>query len=676
MARKSRVLEVGLPRGSSPQSGGSGNYLATYGKSEFIYKDIPDGQYMVDRVKRSISYDATKPAGGTSVFDFKDGIFDSQTTLPIIGCSLNFYDGNAFDGLPYGEIGEFGAVVRSETLILTEDIVDKTYGGVPVLLEENPAWTSDYPIEFRNMYPEQGGYLYRTVNSNYPLTGWYAPSEKMKYDFQDGSVQDPVGLMLESKDPFDNLSSIEYDDYQLLPVRTFDPLGLETKAEYDYRILQTNKITDPNENISVFDFSPLGLLKATAVIGKGTQGDYKSNSGRFYERYAPSVEMEYDFFAFMNEGNPVWVKTIQREQHYQQNPESPTIVKVEYSDGFGRSLQTRAQAEDVIFGNQTFGSSGLSADQNASNGPAVGVERGSQDPLNVVVSGWQIYNNKGEVVEQYEPFFDKGFDYTLPQLSATGGIIAPQLGVKIKMFYDPLGRVIKTVNPDKSEQRVIFGIPNALNTPNEFLPTPWEQYTYDANDLAPLTNPTNNNVPASHFYTPKSTLMDALGRTIQTTEHKAHYNTDTSEYEDVVMRYLYDIRGNLLEVRDPYNRKVFEHIYDLRPPQEDENGEKQPLSPLWTKHIDAGISTVFFDAAARPVEMDDAKGAFTLNAYDEGSRPTLIWARDKTGEAVTLRQVMEYGDNSGLTDPESENLKGQIYKHYDEAGLVEVPEYD
>jgi len=33
----------------------------------------------------------------------------------------------------------------------------------------------------------------------------------------------------------------------------------------------------------------------------------------------------------------------------------------------------------------------------------------------VVVSGWTIYNNKGEVVEQYEPFFDKGFEYTLPQ---------------------------------------------------------------------------------------------------------------------------------------------------------------------------------------------------------------------------------------------------------------------
>jgi len=207
----------------------------------------------------------------------------------------------------------------------------------------------------------------------------------------------------ESKDPFDNLSSIEYDEFLMFPIKATDALGLETLAEYNYRVMQADKVTDPNENSSVFDFSPLGLLKATAVIGKGTQGDYKSSSGDFYDRYAPSVEMEYDFFAFKNEGNPIWVKTIQREQHYQDEENSPTIIKVEYSDGFGRLLQTRSQAEDVIFGNQTFGSSGLSSNQNqsAQNAPAVGIERASEDPLNVVVSGWQIYNNKGEVVEQY-----------------------------------------------------------------------------------------------------------------------------------------------------------------------------------------------------------------------------------------------------------------------------------
>jgi len=132
--------------------------------------------------------------------------------------------------------------------------------------------------------------------------------------------------------------------------------------------------------------------------------------------------MEYDFFAFMNDGDPVWVKTTSREKHYQQSASSPTIVKVEYSDGFGRLLQTRVQAEDVIFGASAsssicLGSSGLPVDQSAPNADAIGIERGSTDPLNVVVSGWKIYNNKGKVVEQYEPFFDEGFDFTPPSFN-------------------------------------------------------------------------------------------------------------------------------------------------------------------------------------------------------------------------------------------------------------------
>jgi len=669
-------LSVGLPRGANPLGGGNGSYLGTYGMSEYIYKDITGGQYIVDRVKRSVSYDATRLANNTTIFAYRDTVFESNT-LPIIGCSLNFYDGSAFEGLPYGQIGNYGVPVRTETLILTEDIVDKAYGDVPLLLEESPIWTSDYPVEFRNLYPEQGGYLYRTANgTSYPMTGWYAPGEKLKFDFQDNLIDNPVGLVLESKDAFDNLSTIEYDSYQLLPVKATDPLGLETTAEYNYRILQADKITDPNDNITVFDFSPLGLLTATAVIGKGTEGDYKSSTGSFYDKYAPSMRMEYDFFAFKNEGNPVWVKTIQREQHYQQEPDSPTIVKVEYSDGFGRLLQTRSQAEDVIFGNETFGTSGLPANQSAANASAVGKERDANDPLNVVVSGWQIYNNKGKVVEQYEPFFDKGFDYSLPQLSSTGGIIAPQRGVKLKMYYDPLERLIRTVNPDKSEQRVIYGIPNGLNTPDIFNPTPWENYSYDANDLAPLTNPNNNPVPQSNWYTPKSSLVDALGRTIRTVDHKAHYNSDTEEYENIEIRYLYDIRGNLLEVRDPYNRKVFEYVYDFHQPQEDEKGEQQPLPPLRIQQLDAGISTVFSDVMGRITQTTDAKGALILSAYDAGSRQVRLWAKDVAGETVTLRQVLQYGDDAGLTNPQDHNLKGQAYKHYDEAGLVENPDYD
>ena len=113
----------------------------------------------------------------------------------------------------------------------------------------------------------------------------------------------------------------------------------------------------------------------------------------------------------------MWVKTIKRERHFQDSTHDDSIISIEYSDGFGRLLQTRTQAEDIIFGatetKRILGDSGLPESQSASNGNAVGSERISTSHLNVVVSGWQVYNNKGKVVEKYEPFFDTGFDFKL-----------------------------------------------------------------------------------------------------------------------------------------------------------------------------------------------------------------------------------------------------------------------
>ena len=135
-----------------------------------------------------------------------------------------------------------------------------------------------------------------------------------------------------------------------------------------------------------------------------------------------------------------------------------TIETVEYSDGFGRLLQTRTQAEDVLFGDPSFGGGVLPADQSVATGDAVGRRRAAGDPPNVIVSGWQVYDNKGRVVEKYEPFFAVGWDYAPPGDA--------QFGQKATMFYDPRGQVIRTLNPDGSEQRVIYGIPADLTNPD------------------------------------------------------------------------------------------------------------------------------------------------------------------------------------------------------------------
>ena len=131
---------------------------------------------------------------------------------------------------------------------------------------------------------------------------------------------------------------------------------------------------------------------------------------------APSVRLTYDFLDFDKAAQPVSVRTVRRVHHVTESdvplPErDDTIETVEYSDGFGRLLQTRTQAEDVTFGGPITPDVGLGPDQSQPVDDAVGMQRASGQPINVVVNGWQTYDNKGRVVEKYEPFFAADWPY-------------------------------------------------------------------------------------------------------------------------------------------------------------------------------------------------------------------------------------------------------------------------
>ena len=158
----------------------------------------------------------------------------------------------------------------------------------------------------------------------------------------------------------------------------------------------------------------MGFPIAIFVRGKDGEGDATQAGTRF----------EYDLLAFADspedDRQPIWVRTIQREHHDTDTDvalpaRDATIETVAYSDGFGRLVQTRTQAEEVIWGDERiFGNGVLPVDQADTRGinrPVRGHHRATGDPPNVIVNGWTTYDNKGRVVEQYEPFFAQGWDY-------------------------------------------------------------------------------------------------------------------------------------------------------------------------------------------------------------------------------------------------------------------------
>jgi RHS repeat-associated protein len=671
-------ISIAVARGRRFQAPAlSGNsYLVTQSITTYARRD--DGQcYIVDRVSSTTAFEIIND-GILALPDFVRQIQSGSAPTKIVSQNLSFYDGAAYQGLPFGQIGDHGALTRAESLAFSEAILQEAYGPnrPPYILPSgSPTWSGDYPQEFRDSLPASAGYLYHPAGTGAPyIGGYYHATEQSKYDFQESVPQSNRGLLKGMKDALGNEATVAYDlPYQLLPVSVNDAIGLTTQASYDYRVLQPNLVTDQNGNQTSYAFSPLGLLQRIVVMGQPGQniGDTAAAPGTQFTYSLMTVDAAGFPVPVADLGQPISVRTVQRMHHASESDvpaleREQTIQKFEFSDGFGRVLQVRSQAEDLVFGNPLFGDAGLPSDQSQPGGDAVGQQSGSAGPF-VLVSGWQIYNNKGQVVEKYEPFFSTGWDYAEPGEA--------ERGQKVMLHYEPHGHVIRTVNPDGSEQRAIFGVSGTvanpdLTNPDVFEPTPWETYTYDANDNSGRTHPADSMGYQQCRNTSSSIVIDALGRTVRTVERNRSQQPGGawSPVVEYITTSTYDIVGNVLSATDALGRVAFSYCYDLM---------KRTLSAV---SIDAGTRTSISDAAGNVLEQRDGKGAVILQAYDKLNRPVRMWARDASGQPVTLREKVVYGDHadSGLTRSQavSRNLLGRPFKQYDEAGLLTFNSYD
>jgi len=661
-------------------------YLATHALTEHVQRDDID-RYLVNRVARTTVYEI-KNDGRDDLWNLKSRIenkeFDSDSS--IIAQALNYYDrdasqpnNGAFVGLPLGSIGDYGALVRTESLAITEEILRDAYksaGAIQTPPEEPPyfardgipAWTAEYPLEFRNSLPEMAAYSFHSGETD-PATarGFFVTTERRSYDFHLNTGGKGRGLVLAQRDPLGRDSHVDFDEFDLLPTEVTDAVGLKTRVVYNYRVFQPVEITGPNGNQTIFTFTPSGLVESSFVKGDSDEGDQQR----------PGTRMIYDFLSFYKKEQPVSIRTIRQSYHdtetdVPQPQRDETIEGIEYSDGFGRLIQTRAQAEDVIFGDPVFGGAVLPGDQKSDPGDVIGEQVPPEAGPRVVISGWQVYDNKGQVIEKYEPSFSTGWDYAPPS--------DEQRGQRINIFYDPRGQAIRTINPDGSEQRVVQGVPGTIASPDlenleEFEPTPWEVYTYDTNDNAGRTHPTDPNVKQydHHWNTPSSALIDALGRTVETVARNRTKLSDgsLSPVAELRTKSTHDIRGNVLDITDTLGRVAFRHVYDLL------------NRPLRVDSIDAGLHRTILDAAGNVTEGRDSKGAVVLRSYDMLNRPIRLWARDDSTSLTTLRERMEYGDAGDPNQPEAEreanrllNRLGKLIRHYDEAGLLVAESYD
>ncbi|MET8049340.1 SpvB/TcaC N-terminal domain-containing protein [Streptosporangium sp. NPDC005286] len=524
-------------------------------------------------------------------------LFHHAANIHLIGHIRHHYDGAAFAGLPVGQAGQFGVLSRSEVLVFTGELLDRAYG------EARPAYLGG-PAPLPQGAPSGFG---TALGFHAETDGFYADTLRQRYDFQTPG-RPPHGLVIGVQDPLGNETEIELDEFSLFPAKVRDPAGLETSAEYDYRFGGVRRVTDPNGHSTVYRFHPLGL--PSRVFLRGREGEGGTDA-------TPEIAYSYDFLTL-----PVRVRTARRVHHGMDE----VVETREYSDGFGRLVQRRVQADELGFDDVLGGGSAM----------------GTRVPDRVVVSGWKTYDNKGQVVEKYEPFFDRGWDFQ-PEEDA-------RRGCRVSLSYDPRGRMVKAVYPDGSQTRTTFG------RPGDAEPTPWVLTSHDQNDLAPLS-PGAGRVPVDHHDTPETVIIDALGRTRCTLARAGA--------EVHATRTSYDVRGNVLKVTDQLGRTAFRYDYDLL------------NRALRVTGLDTGTMTTVSDAAGTVVETRDSRGCVSLREYDALNRPIRLWARDVPTDPVSLRQKVEYGDAApDAAAARSKNRLGRVWRHYDEAGLLTFDAYD
>lgn len=501
---------------------------------------------------------------------------------------------------------------------------------------------------------------------------------------------------------------VTYDAYDLLTVESRDPLGNRmtvgerlvngeidaVRPGNDYRVLQPWLLMDPNRNRAAVSFDALGMVVGTALMGKPEE-----NQGDSLEGFDPDLNdavilnhitnpladphailgratsrLVYDVFAFQRTRNdpqpqPGVVYGLMRETHasdLELGQQTRVQHSFSYSDGFGREIQKKIQAEPERI--------------NSAAGPPRWVS-----------TGWTIFNNKGKPVRQYEPFFSATHNFEF-------GV---EVGVSPVLFYDPVGRVVATLHPNHTYEKVVFDA--------------WRQLTYDVNDTVaarnaqtgdPRTDPdvqgymdryfagqpadwqtwhalrqdgavgADEQIAATkaavHADTPVIAYLDTLSRVFLTVAENRFERNGATVEETYATRVEIDVEGNERVVRDAIvqngglnGRLVMQYDYDML------------RKRIRQSSMETGEQWIVSDAANKPIRAWDSRAHNFRSEYDPLRRPmsTFVTGADPANpdEDLLIERIL-YGEQH--PEDELRNLRGKMYLHLSQVGAVANEAHD
>lgn len=696
--------------------------LITYNRNNFTNDVIAPETYRLRLNAEAEIFEITnliKPATQTlyQLTDFEDILVNSfplaYQSLPTAGIVQRrpieyvqtlFYNNNLTGKLAPGVLESLAIPFENYQLAYTPDLLADIFGGkLPV----NPSGLENLLGDNDNDSEQsQCKFVHRAGDAN-----WWIRSGQIRYLAAGENrthAEQRFFTPLSYTDPFGSTTRVSFFSNYFLMVETIeDELLNRVKVErFNFRTLAPERMRDPNDNISSVLFDELGLVKAVALEGKDLDGDgtveletadnlngleettdgeladiqaffasedsevlravgrtlLKNATSRFvydFERYRLSNaarEAEPNECA-QTRLDPTVAASIGREQHHSQNALSPIQIAFEYSDGLGRVAMTKVQAEPGLAKKLVV--------QPDCSFSVTEIDTSIQTParLRWIGSGRTVLNNKGNPVKKYEPYFS-----VTPRYEDAGELV--ETGVTPILYYDAVGRLVKTEFPDQTFSKVEFDS--------------WKQSTFDQNDTVQQSEwhrlRVNNLINArliqagkdpakekaaaqkaeAHDKTPAIVHLDTLGRPILIIEHNRVAGIDEFYSTHIVL----DIEGNARRIVDTRGNIVMSYKYDLL-------GHR-----VYQKSMDSGERWMLNNVAGNPIRLWDSRDHVFSYAYDELQRPVLNKVEGGDG-IVPLNNVygkILYGE--GQANDQQLNLRGKPSAFYDTAGKEQFDEYD
>ncbi|OTA14566.1 hypothetical protein Xvie_03595 [Xenorhabdus vietnamensis] len=265
-------------------------------------------------------------------------------------------------------------------------------------------------------------------------------------------------------------AKITWDPHYAMVAEIENPGNLRTQATYDYRFMLPTHIIDENDNHHQFIFDTLGRLSHSRFWGT------EENIPQGYDKDIPftvpdSIEAAlalntpipvaqfiiYNPLSWMADSDErlpphLLVITTDRYDHDTQQQQRQTIT---FSDGFGRPLQTGTrQAPGDAW---QRGDDGRLATDSSGNLIIV------QTDNRWAISGRNEYDNKGQPVRRYQPYFLDNWQYICDD-SARQDLWADTY------YYDAINREYQVITAKGYLRRHLY--------------TPWFTVNEDENDTA------------------------------------------------------------------------------------------------------------------------------------------------------------------------------------------------